>query len=258
VHVLAAGVWVGGLAFLALLLVTAESDRWSLAADAVPRFSTLAVASVVALVGTGVVSGFLEVRFWSALWETTYGRLLLAKLALLLPLVALGAYNNRISVPRLRRAEPAPGVRHRFARSVGLELALMVVVVGVTAALVAEPPAKAQRGAQSSVTREGEIGPYRFTLTVDPARQGTNEIHLYLLDSSGGLVPVDEIALSATLPSLDVGPLPLETTPAGPGHVVVTAAELPLAGEWRLRLDVREGEFDEWSTSVQTPIGKDS
>jgi hypothetical protein len=37
----------------------------------------------------------------------------------------------------------------------------------------------------------------------------------------------------------------------------VTAAELPLAGEWRLRLDVREGEFDEWSTSVQIPIRKD-
>ena len=253
-HVLAAGVWAGGLAFLVLLLVEAGGERWSLAATAVPRFSLLAVASVAALVATGLVSGFLEVRSLEALWSTTYGQLLLAKVALLVPLVALGAFNNRISVPRLRAAAAGSREKQAFARTVGVELALLLVVVGVTTALVAEPPAKAQAAVASGpVTREGEIGPYTFTLTVDPAATGPNSVHVYLLDRTGALAHVDEVALSATLPEVDVGPLEFDATPAGHGHAAAVA-ELPLPGTWRLQLDVRKGEFDQWSVVLDIPI----
>jgi copper transport protein len=256
VHVAAAGVWAGGLAFLALLLVVAGGDRWSLASSAVPRFSFLALASVTALLATGVVNGLFEVDSLAALWETTYGQLLLAKAALLLPLLALGAFNNRVSVPALRAATAGPALRRRFTRAVGVELAVMVAVVGVTAVLVAEPPADA-RAAGGSITREGEVGPLLYTLTVDPARVGRNEVHAYLLEPSGQPADVDEIALSATLAEPDVGPVPLEATPAGPGHVVVTAADLPLPGDWTVQLDVRRGEFDEWTATTDIPIRKD-
>jgi len=258
IHVAAAGVWAGGLAFLALLLVEAGGDRWSLATKAVPRFSTLAVVSVIALVGAGLVNGFLEVRSWQALWHTTYGQLLLVKVALLVPLLALGAFNNKISVPRLKSGSAGPEVRRHFARAVAVELTLMIVIVGVTTALVAERPAKAQvTAARGPVSHEGQIGPYDFSVTVDPAAVGRNEIHLYLLDSTGQLAAVDEMELSATLPAVDIGPLRFKSTPAGHGHVITTAA-LPLAGDWKLQLDVRKGEFDQWSTLVDLPIRKDS
>ena len=258
VHVLAAGAWVGGLAFLALLLVEAGGDRWSLAGTAVPRFSRLAVASVIAVVATGALSGFLEVRSWSALWETTYGRLLLAKVAILVPLLALGAFNNRVSVPRFRAGTTGPPERRAFLRAIGAELALMVVIVGVTTALVAEPPAKAEAAVSSGpVTREGPIGPYEFTVTVDPATVGPNAVHVYLLDSTGQLATVDEVAISATLPEVDLGPLEFDVSPGGPGHAT-TVAELPLPGDWKLQLDVRKGDFDEWSVVTDIPIGKDT
>ncbi len=257
IHVVAAGVWVGGLLFLALLLVEAGGDRWSLAASVVPRFSTLAVVSVIALVAAGVVSGFLEVGSWDALWHTTYGQLLLVKVALLMPLLVLGAFNNRVSVPRLRSAAAGPRTRRRFVGSVAVELALMVVIVGVTAVLISEPPAKAQAViAAGPISREGKVGPYDFAITVDPARVGSNSIHLTLLDSTGQLAAVDEIGLSATLPAVDVGPLRFEATPAGPGHVI-SRAEFPLAGDWQLEIDVRKGEFDEWRAFVDIPIRKD-
>ena len=130
----------------------------------------------------------------------------------------------------------------------------MVVVVGVTAALVAEPPAKAQAG---SITREGEVGPLLYTLTVEPALQGRNEVHAYVLEPTGQPAQTSEIGLEATLSAPEIGPLPLEATPAGPGHVLVTAAELPLPGLWTFRLDVRRGEFDEWTATTEIPIGKD-
>ena len=257
VHVLAAGVWAGGLAYLALVLVEAGGGRWSLAADAVPRFSLLAVASVIALAATGLVSGFLEVRSLDALWNTTYGQLLLAKAALLVPLVALGAYNNRVSVPRIRASVPAARARRSFARAVGLELALLLVVVGVTTALVWLPPGKAQSVASSGpVSREGKIGPYTYEVTVDPARTGPNAVHVYLLDRKGQLAHADEMALSATLPEIDVGPLEFRTSAAGHGHATAVAT-LPLPGTWSLKLDVRKGDFDEWSAVMDLPIGKD-
>ena len=67
-----------------------------------PRFSILAVGAVSALLMGGTTNGYQEARALRGLWESTYGQLLLLKIALILPLLALGAFNNRYSVPRLR------------------------------------------------------------------------------------------------------------------------------------------------------------
>jgi copper transport protein len=259
-HVFAAAVWIGGLAFLLLALWRAGGERWSLATRAVPRFSLLAVVAVTALLVAGIVSGFLEVRAWRGLWDTTYGQLLLVKVALVVPVLALGALNNRVLVPRLRAGIASAVERRRFLRSTGAELALVLVIVGVTAVLVAEPPAKAQLAAQAGpVSLDTSIGPFHLNLVVDPARTGRNQIHLYLLDhSTGQPVKVDEARVSASLPAAGVGPLRLRAVPAGPGHAVVSGATLPLVGQWRLRVDVRNGDFDQWSTTLTVPIRKDS
>jgi copper transport protein len=260
VHVLAASAWAGGLAFLLLALWRARGDRWALAAKAVPRFSALAVVSIAALLTAGVVSGFLEVRSWSGLWETTYGRLLLVKVALVLPLLLLGAFNNRVSVPRFRAGNASGLERRRFLASTAIELSLAVVIVGVTAALVAEPPAKAQLAAQAGpISRDAFVHPYEVTVVVDPAQTGPNKIHVYVLNHlTGQPATVAEIRVSTWLPAAGIGPLRLKAVPAGAGHVVVPRATFPLVGAWILRLDIRRGAFDQVSTQVTVPIRKDS
>lgn len=143
-HVTAAAVWVGGLTALVLALLWAGTERWELAVSAVPRFSGLAVVAVSWLITSGTVSAYVQVRALRGLWETTYGQLLLVKLALVLPLLALGFYNSRWAVPRLRDRLASAGERTRFLRIAGAELALMTAIVGVTAVLVSEPPARTQ------------------------------------------------------------------------------------------------------------------
>ena len=212
---------------------------------------------MIALVVAGLMSGFLEVRSWQALWHTTYGQLLLVKVALLVPLLALGAFNNRISVPRLRSAAAGPQVRRRFARSVALELALMIVIVGVTAALVAEPPAKAQVAAavpsletarsvpttsRSPSTRPAS-GRTRSTSTCSTPRASPQRL------TRSGCQPRCPRSTSARFSSRRPRPAPATS---------LATAELPLAGDWQLQLDVREGEFDQWSTVTDLPIRKDS
>jgi copper transport protein len=261
-HVLAASAWIGGLAFVLTALWRARGERWPLASRAAPRFSVLAVVSVTALLIAGVVSGFLEVRSWAALWETTYGRLLLAKVALVLPVLALGAFNNRVSVPRLHTGVATALERRRFLRATAAELTLVAAVVAVTAVLVAEPPAKAQAAAEAEsgpVSRDAFVHPFEIDVTVDPGRTGPNEMHVYLLNHlTGQPAKVAEVRLSASLPAAGLGPLRLRAVPAGPGHVLVPAATFPLAGLWTLRLDIRRGEFDQRSTTLTIPIRKDS
>ena len=260
VHVLAASAWIGGLAFVLLALWQARGERWQLAARAVPRFSALAVVSVAALLLAGVVSGFLEVRSWAGLWQTTYGRLLLVKVALVLPLLGLGAFNNRFSVPRLRAGIASAHERRRFLRATAAELSLVVVIVGVTAVLVAEPPAKAQLAAEAGpVSKDAIVGPFHLNLVVDPARTGPNEIHLYLLDHATGQPArrTRSTCRSGCPPQASVR-FGYARYPPGPGHAVVHAATFPLVGAWLLRVDVRKGEFDQWSTTLTIPIRKDT
>ncbi len=256
-HVTAAAVWVGGLAALVLALVWAGGKRWELAVTAVPRFSMLAVGAVSVLLVSGTTSGYLQVRAFRGLWETTYGQLLLVKIALVLPLLALGLYNNRRAVPRLRERLATATERTRFLRTAAAELALMVAIVSVTAVLVSEPPARAEVAPRGPYATTAPLGDLELNLVVDPAKAGPNQIHLYLTNPSGQPTDVDEATVSATLASRQIGPIRMEAHPAGPGHFVVHGAQLALAGDWQLRVEVRRGEFNAKAATVSVPIRKE-
>ena len=63
------------------------------------------------------------------------------------------------------------------------------------------------------------LGPLRLEATLDPARVGPNELHLYLLRASDG-TPFDgtkELTVTLALPGKDIGPLPAKAREAGPG-----------------------------------------
>jgi copper transport protein len=253
-HVQAASVWVGGLAFVVLALVLAGERRWPLAASAVPRFSTMAVASVALLLVAGAVNGYLQVRAWRALWETEYGVLLLIKVGLVLPLLALGAYNNRYAVPRLRAQIASVVERRRFLRFASAELAIMVTVVGVTSALVNAPPARTEVEMHEAFSTELELGPFMAHMEVMPAMVGRNEIHLEFERGRP-----DEVNVSAALESNDIGPLSYKARRGMDGRAyVVKAADLAPAGDWRLRIEARRGEFELFTETVSVPIEEEN
>jgi copper transport protein len=254
VHVAAASTWVGGLAFTLLALLLAGSDRWPLASRAVPLFSTLAVGAVVTLIAAGTLRGYEEVRSFHGLWDTTYGLLLLAKVALVLPLLALGAYNNRFAVPRLKRQVASAIEQRRFLRAAGAELLIMATIVGVTAVLVTEPPAKASITPPKFVTDTVPIGNLELNYIFDPARTGPNVIHLYFFEQTGPPANVDEVKLSATLSSKNLGPIRIPLQRIVPSHYTTSSAVFPLPGDWRVRIEARRGEFEALTQTVTVPI----
>ena len=259
-HVVAASMWVGGLAFLVMGLWFALEERWPLATRSVPRFSTMAVGSVVLLLLGGTVNGYLQVRTWSPLWETTYGLLLLAKIGLVLPLLALGAYNNRYAVPRLRAGVAEPRERRRFLQAAGVELVIMTAIVAVTAVLVNEmqPRAAGHGGDEGAMMTALDFGEFEAEVSVEPATVGANTIMIVLgEDESGEPIEPEEVSISASLPAEEIGPLLYEAEPveedAEPegdamteegGTRYMAEADLAVAGEWELQIEIRLNEFD--------------
>lgn len=258
-HITAAAAWLGGLVFvLAAVGVSPAGARWRLAMRSVPRFSLLATVAVAVLGVAGVISAYLEVGAWRGLWDTTYGLLVLAKVALVLPLLALGAFNNRISVPALRSGVASPAVRSRFVRAAGIEVALLAVVVGVTAALVDEAPAKnavvpLAIAKRPRVTTTSTAGPFDVTVTVSPAVIGYDRLDMSVTSKHGKAPAIGEVDLAADPPEPGLPPVNLNVVQLSPTQFRVTRARLELAGTWHLVTTVRT-DLTEWLTRFPVRI----
>jgi putative copper resistance protein D len=145
-HAIAAGLWVGGLAPLALLFAAAlraADDRALAAARATTRrFSTLGMACVTTLLATGIVNTIFLVGSVPALLGTPYGQLLTAKIALFLVMVATAAVNRLKLTPRLAEHDPgAANAMRQLQRNSLFEAALGLVILVIVGALGAIPPA---------------------------------------------------------------------------------------------------------------------
>lgn len=141
-HVLGAGGWLGSLfvlltAGLAATQRMPEETRADGVRALVHAFSPTALTFAAAVVASGAVSTALNVGSVAAFTSSAYGRTLLVKLALLSTVFAVGAWNWLQVRPRLG----APGTTARLRRSSSVELALAILVLAITAVLVATPPA---------------------------------------------------------------------------------------------------------------------
>lgn len=198
VHVAAMAVWLGGLAGLLLSVLRPPVSADELAAT-LTTWSRLAFGAVVALVVSGTVQAVREVGSPTALVSTTYGWILLAKLALVA--VLLGAagvsrvwVHQRLGIRRPRPAGRRGATVHAFAgggggataddggavavrnrnqsesaaehvpalrRSVLVEVAVAAVVLALSAVLVGTPPARSEvdRPVDVLLPLQGSAGP---------------------------------------------------------------------------------------------------
>jgi copper transport protein len=248
-HLLAGSVWLGGVVALALVLPDL-AGRGTLAAETLARFSALAAGVLALLVATGTVLAWRIVGSWSALVETDYGRLLLAKIATAVVAVLLAAWNRRALLPRMqevvRRKERRAGAG-LVAKVVTAEAAVLGLVLVLTALLVdqsPEPDVAVAGPAVETVT----LGEITAKATVSSPAAGPSAVTLELVDAAGQ--PTEGYAAptaSLSTDELDLGDLPLENV--GPG-VYTAQVVFPTAGAWDLQVSLRTSEFDNPVTSV--------
>ena len=138
-HVAAMAVWVGGLFVVAVLL----AGGGGAVAGVVRRFSRLALGAVGLLVATGLYQGWREVGSVSGLVDTTYGRLLLAKVAVLLCVIGVARGSRGIVAKWRDNSDGDSGSRSSAAalrRNVAIELAGASVLLLLAVLLAGNAP----------------------------------------------------------------------------------------------------------------------
>jgi copper resistance protein D len=147
-HLIASAAWIGSLVPIALLLAATQryrNESWArLARDATQRFSTLGIASVATVLGSGIVNAWILVGSVNGLIATQYGRLLMLKIALFAAMVAFATVNRLWWTPQL--ASPLGsaaqlGALRRLTRNSVIEIALALMIFAIVGLLGTLHPA---------------------------------------------------------------------------------------------------------------------
>jgi putative copper export protein/mono/diheme cytochrome c family protein len=143
-HLVASGVWAGGLVPLALCLAWASRLAVpGVAAVAAERFSRLGLAAVTALAASGAFAAWKQVGSVPALVGTAYGRWLAVKLLLFGVLVPLAARNLLVWRRRLAAGGPGePAAARALRRHVLGEAALVAAILAAVAVLGLTTPGR--------------------------------------------------------------------------------------------------------------------
>jgi putative copper resistance protein D len=145
VHLLAGGLWLGGLVPLGALAIRAYRSRdppsVGMLRRALPRFSRMGYLAVALVALTGIVNATLLVGGIDRLVQTPYGRLLSVKIALFLLLLAIAVVNRLVLVPWINSEERPWGGTAALSWTIALEQALGLAIIAIVAVLGTLPPA---------------------------------------------------------------------------------------------------------------------
>ena len=146
IHLLAGALWLGGIAVIAWVWVgrlrgAGPELRRAVMGELLPRFGRVALPAFLVVALTGVLNAYIQLRHPSVLWESSYGRTLLIKSALV-GVIALVSYTHVFRLrPRLLAANPHPDatLERRHWRLLGSEPLVGIGLAVVVAVLVAFP-----------------------------------------------------------------------------------------------------------------------
>jgi copper transport protein len=228
VHVVAAGAWIGGL----VVLIAGLRDPSVHPHRTIRRFSNLAAAGLAVVTMTGVARTIHEVGGWAE-FDSSYGALVIAKVALLIAIAALGAVNRWRHVPA---AATDTRPLRRTARAEIALAAIAIVAAGSLATL--PPPAAANVLAGIEASGSDFATTVSATLTAVSDQPGPNRFNVAVEDyDSGEAITPDRISLMFT-PIDDPGVVTttLVLSQAEDGVFTGTGANLSFDGRWRINV----------------------
>jgi copper transport protein len=266
-HFVGVATWIGGLASLVYVLPMAvrasQSTGDRVLAQAVVRFSSMALVAVGVIVVTGTFQAWLEVGSWEGLVQTGYGLSVTIKIALLAVMLALAAFNLLIVRPGLARlaaagSGSASALARRFALAIRGEAALALVVLGVAAVLTGLSPAREELARRSDgdlqggpVDRQLNAGGLSARVQISPAALGINRLAVQLPQADAARV--ERVQLTFTYLDAVFGsqPVVLPQSTSAPDTWETTSALLSQAGTWQAELLVRRSAQDDARTAVR-------
>ena len=226
------------------------------------QFSTRALWFVLLVLASGVAVSWIQLRSIAGLFSTDYGYRLIVKIALVLLVLAMAAFNKFKLTPALDR--DTTGAAARMARSIRFESAVMLLIVVAAASLtLVTPPRALARQSAGSVAQQAATGGYKQTWTqggysveieVTPAKAGDNMIMLRFKNAAGAYVPMKSASVDAALPIASIDGINKEGQFMAPDMFHVMISEMVIAGEWKLTVNGFIDDFDKVAIEGTVPI----
>jgi copper transport protein len=252
-HLSAGSLWIGGLIGLLVLWGSLPGARRVAGlAVCVPRFSNVAFVSVNVLIISGVAAAIIHLPTLASLWQTSYGKAIIVKVALLSGTMLIAAVNLLWTRPRLQAsADDGPEVGSSTAillrRLVGSEILIVGAIIFAAAVLSSlPPPAKALAEVSGAavhvgpgaVTRSLVRNGYAVQLNVAPNRAAADNDFTLTLERNGQPVRNASVTSTFTMLDMEMGRQAYELKESRPGVYTRSAPALVMAGHWGINFRV--------------------
>jgi copper transport protein len=255
VHLCGIALWLGGLGYFATLFWCSTFREQSPAAElawAMPAFSLLAVGAIGLLTVSGFYLTQLHLGSFGQLLSTSYGRVLLAKLSVVVLMLALGGYHQFIIHPKIltrlsQAAGGAEAVSQRFRRTLRVEALLGLLALLLAAVLgTTSPPSIASTSVAETFRQSQFLDGVQITIDAWPLRPGQNTIRLTVTDRDGhALTDATAALLQLQVAETETAPMGVTLDREAPGIFVSKNVVLGIEGTWRGRVTIqRQGAFD--------------
>ncbi|WP_393080862.1 hypothetical protein [Streptomyces sp. LN704] len=176
-----------------------------------------------------------------------------------------------MATTREKRVRDADPVRTGLRRSVLAEAGVAIVLLAVTTVLTSTEPGRTEeeaKGATAAASQRsgslslklpfdtgGEDGKGTVEVTLDPARVGGNEMHVFVVRPNGKAFDVPEVKVAFTLEAKKIGPLPVTPDRIATGHWSAIGVQIPMAGDWKIAVTVRTSDIDQATVNKNAKIG---
>ncbi len=250
IHIIAATIWVGGIAYLLTAYVISarlpDVHSPSVLLKFASRFAPLAIFATTVLVASGIVSSLMQVTIPEAL-NTPYGRVLGAKILLLIILIALAIRNNR-SVAKSSSADKTTADTLR--RFVAIELSVAFAVLLATAGLASLEPARlyAERkgiGVDDYVTVKETIAGATIEAKLEPGNIGSNNLTVDITDDGAPFLSATEVRARVRYLDDEFGEYFTPLLERSLGNWSLNDINISVAGAYQLDVTVvRSDSFD--------------
>ncbi|TGQ16028.1 MULTISPECIES: copper resistance CopC/CopD family protein [unclassified Mesorhizobium] len=246
-HGTAIAFWAGSLAPLGLALRREPAE----AKVFLRRFSRAILPVVIVLAASGIVLAIIQMQEPAALINTSYGRLLLLKLALLLFVFTLAAVNRWTLTAPAQAGDTE--VQRRLVRSIGIEVVIVLAIFGVAAGWRFTPPPRALAiAAAQPVSIHIHTLEAMADLSITPGHAGEVAASMVIMTGDFGPLDAKQVTLVLSKPDSGIEPIKRPATKPGDGTWRVDNLVIPIPGRWNARLDILVSDFE--MVKIEAPI----
>lgn len=266
VHLIAAAFWVAAILPLAWILKQSSTIE---STSILHRFSTVAAVGVALLIASGLCISTVQIRSFSAVISTDYGRILTLKLGVVLILLAIAAL-NRFSLTRRIAIGDLRTIR-RLRRYIYIEFVAMLGVLVLTTLLTNTVPPRALVVGQlqeadtapsepidsptefrTTISQQG----YTLEVVVSNPNAGRGDLTVSVTNEDGTTFSPIGVKANMSLPDLDIRAVDISFEQLDGGRYSGNLGQVTIAGDWELEVDVLIDDFTRSTFRVRIPIGR--